>query len=485
MGLGGILILLLLLVSLIVFIYVIVVTARGWGVLHTILLCFLFIECWVFIIFSAGVQYRRVRATEAAHKARAAAEAAAETTQQLLWGNFDTAPEAQNAVIPVRGQLRRMTADRGRVWRRVNLLQSNPGSYQLELSGADAGAAIEDPLLDDPAAAAAPALPDSESLPVNTVVYAFAEEMNEAGQPIPVFYLGEFTVTQSQAGQVTLEPTLGLYADQEQRISSGSASAWTLYELLPLDSHEAFAAPGSQPTEEEIFRHMDEETITNLFSGVPAEDGRRQAMIDSYLRDGKQANANDRSEDVWVQVNVLKEYEIDVDSQEVANATERGYFDSIGRAIDSRLKVGEGGRVKLTPDMKGKLIVLKEEVARPLIDSGVVQLAQRVYVRQLNDYEEAFNQHVIRSHEVNERIALTKRDSAEIEKANAAGQEMISFRQVENQALRQDLTGFQSELTVLKDAVSQAQTDLEALKKRLSEMYRSLQARVSVAAIGP
>ena len=52
MGLGGILILLLLLVSLIVFIYVLVVSARGWGWLHSILLSFLFIECWVLVIFS-------------------------------------------------------------------------------------------------------------------------------------------------------------------------------------------------------------------------------------------------------------------------------------------------------------------------------------------------------------------------------------------------------------------------------------------------
>ncbi len=60
MTLGGIVILLLLVVSLIIFIYVLVLSARGWGALHVVLLVFLFIECWIFMIFSAGVLYRRV-----------------------------------------------------------------------------------------------------------------------------------------------------------------------------------------------------------------------------------------------------------------------------------------------------------------------------------------------------------------------------------------------------------------------------------------
>jgi uncharacterized coiled-coil protein SlyX len=467
-----------LLVSLIVFIYIIVVTARGWGVLHTILLCTLFIECWVFIAFSAGVHYRRVRATEAAFKAQEAAEAAEARTVSLLWGNFDASPDAQDAVVPLQGQLRRLTADRGRVWRQLNLLQSDPNSYQLQLSAVNAGA---DALNEDPdAAAVAATQPTSESLPVNTVVYAFAEEMNEEGRPIPVYYLGEFTVTQSQAGQVTLEPTLALYADQEQRITSGAAVSWTLYELLPLDSHTAFAAPGSQPSEEQIFGRMDEETITTMFAGVPADDDRQRQIVDSYLRDGQRASDNDPIEDVWVQVNVLKEYEIDVDSQEVANATERGYFDTIGRSVDSRLKrseEGQVGRVKLTPDMRDKLIILKEEAARPLIDSGVVELVQRLYVRRLNDYEEAFNQHVVRSHEVSESIALFQRDSQEISKANQVGQEMISFRQIENQELQSDLSHYQKEIAVLNNAVTNATGQLDQLKAELSRMYRSVQAR--------
>lgn len=477
MGLGGILILLLLLVSLIVFIYVLVITARGWGVLHSILLSLLFIEGWVLIAFSAGVHYRRVNATEEAHKNRLAAEQAENTTQQLLWGDFGVSPDALDAVVPVQGKLRRLTADRGRVWRQAELLQAADGSYQLGLSARDVGQDAEvDPLTEDPAAAPPPP-PSSESLPVDTVVYGFAENRNEEGQPLPSYYLGEFVVKQSQAGQVTLEPTLPLYADQQQRISSGAAANWTLYELLPLDGHETFAAPGSAPSGEQIFGRMDAETIAALFAGVPEENNRRQQLIDAYLRDGQRAADGDPSDSVWVQVNVLKEYELDVDSKEVANATERGYFDALGRSIDSRLKVGDNGVVKLTPDMKGELIILKEEVATPLINNGVLKLVQRVYVRPLIDYEEAFNHHVVRDHEVSETIALFKRDSAEITKANQYGQEMISFRQVEKQELQSDLDNYRKEVAVLNEAVDASVAEVAELKSEIRKMYQNIQSR--------
>ncbi len=245
MGLGGILILLLLIVSLIVFIYIIVMTARSWGILHTILLCTLFIECWVFMVFSAGVQSLRVAHTRAADKAIKDAEAAAKETQQLLYGSFDTSEGSLVAVVPVKGMLRRLTADRGRVWRQLRVQQENNGEYLLQMTGKQDPAA--DPL---DGVDAAPVAATSESLPANLVVYAFAEEINEAGYPKPVFYLGEFVVTQSQAGQVSLRPTLPLSDTQLQRIQSGKDASWMLYELLPIDSHHAFAAEGSQPSAE-------------------------------------------------------------------------------------------------------------------------------------------------------------------------------------------------------------------------------------------
>ncbi|QDV24711.1 hypothetical protein [Aureliella helgolandensis] len=475
MGLGGILVLLALLVSLIVFIYIIVVTARSWGILHTLLLCTLFIESWVFMFFTAGVHYERVTATESAHKAQIAAERAESETTRLLYGDFSMSPEAQDAVIPLKGELLRLTADRGRVWRRVSLLQVGTADYQLELMSSAPAEAVDE--FGEPAAAAAPQI-NSDSLPQGLVVYAFSETISEEDVAIPDFFLGEFTVSQSQAGQVTLEPTRELMSDQAQRISEGRATSWSLYELLPLDSHVAFAAPGSQPTEEAVFGRIDEETLTGLFDAIPEENNRREKIASQYLLDGKRAPDNAPPESVWVQVNLLKDFELQVDSADSANLTERGYFDSTGRSIDTRIKRGEEGPVTLNPEgTRGKLIVLQEAAARPLIASGVAEEVQRIYVRPLVDYEEAFSNYSIMKRKLSDSISVIQRETADINQANQLGREMVIFSQAENQKLAFDLEHTQQEVTVVTQLVEQATQQLQALRTEVSKLYREVQAK--------
>ena len=478
MTLGGIVILLLLVVSLIIFIYLIVISARGWGVLHTVMLCFLFIECWVFMVFTAGVLHRRVGWLEQAFKLETKTVKAEADTERLIWGGENIAPDEPDSVVLARGELRRLTADRGRVWRRLELVSSDAGTYKLEMKTA---APAQD-LAADPAAPAAAAAPADAalSLPANLVVHCFAEETNEQNQALPNYYLGEFKVTTSQAGQVTLSPTLPLEPAQIEMIKSGGATTWALYELLPLDSHTAFAAPGSKPgtDEEAIYGRMDKEALSTLLQRIP--DGRRDVVLEDYLRDGSKAkpDGSDPIASRWVDVKLLKDYSIDVDGVD-AIATELGFFDSQGRSVDSRLKRKEEGDLKLTAEIN-KRILLKSEAADKLIASGTAQLKFPYFVRPLIDYQEAFNSSYVRRHEVNERIALYQREAVELTKANSAGQEMISFRQIENQQLTSDLGNFTKEVEVLKKEVVLVEEELAARKAKIAEMYRQIQARAAL-----
>lgn len=478
MTLGGIVILLLLVASLIIFIYLIVISARGWGALHTVMLCFLFIECWVFMIFTAGVLHRRVGWLEQAANLEKKTIAAEAKTELLIWGGENIAPDEPDSVVLAQGELRRLTADRGRVWRRLELVSAEAGTYKLELKttvpAQDLGAA-------DPAAPPVPAAADAgASLPANLVVHGFAEEANEQNQALPAYYLGEFKVTASQAGQVTLSPTLPLEPAQIETVKSGGAPSWALYELLPLDSHTAFAAPGSKPgiDDEAIYGRMDEDALTKLLQRIP--DGRRERVLDDYLRDGSKAKA-DGSDPIasrWVNVKLLKEYTIDVDGTD-AIATELGFFDSQGRSVDSRLKRNEEGDLKLSPEIN-KRILLKSEAADKLIASGIAQLIDPYFVRPLIDYQEAFNSTYVRRHEVSERIALFQREAAELTKANLIGQEGISFRQIENQQLTSDLQNYKKEGEVLEKEVVVVEENLAATKAKISEMYRQLQTRTGI-----
>jgi hypothetical protein len=475
MSLGGIFVLLFLLVSVIVFIFATVKSAATWGALHTTLLWTIFTECWILLFAAAGVQENRVKYAKQALQKAEQLEAAEARTQTLTWGTFQAGSDDLEAVVPAKGALRRLTSDRGRVWRNVTFLQGNAQGFQLELAAADLGDNLD---VDQPAADSSPT---SESLPVNQVVYGFSEEMNQEGRPIPKFYLGEFTVVQSQDGAVTIEPTLPLTPPQQQHIQSGEAGTWTLYELIPLDSHLAFAAPGSQPTEEATFGRMDEGELGELFSSVPAADGRQDALLKSYTRDGQKAEPDDPEASIWALVNVLKPESFDVDSQENANATERGYFDASGRSIDIRLKredTSEKGSVQLTPDMKDDLILLKESAARTLVDKGVAEISKRVYVRPLNDYEQAFNNHALRMKDVAERIELYQRETQLLTAANQEGQELINLEQIENGKLASDLQNYTKETEVLTQAVARVRTQLSQLRSELSNLYARIQASV-------
>ncbi|MEM8736754.1 MAG: hypothetical protein AAGG44_21160, partial [Planctomycetota bacterium] len=219
--------------------------------------------------------------------------------------------------------------------------------------------------------------------------------------------------------------------------------------------------------------------LSNLFASVPTAGGRQQALIESYRRDGQQATDNDLASSVWAEVNMLKAEGFDVDSEENANATERGFFDSSGRSIDIRLKRAEAsdkGSVQLTPEMRQQLVVLKLEAARKLVDKGAAEINKRVYVRPLNDYEQAFNNHSIRMKDVSERIELYERETNLLAAANQEGQELIGLEQIEDGKLREDLQNYDKEVDVLEESVSAAQQQLSGLRTELSSLFRQVQS---------
>jgi chromosome segregation ATPase len=101
-------------------------------------------------------------------------------------------------------------------------------------------------------------------------------------------------------------------------------------------------------------------------------------------------------------------------------------------------------------------------------------------VRPLIDYQEAFNSTYVRRHEVTERIAHFQREGAELTKANLAGQEGISFRQIENQQLTSDLGNYKREVEVLTKEVALVEEKLATTRTKIAEMYRQIQTRASV-----
>lgn len=474
MGLGGILFILAVLVSLILFIIFVVKTAREAGVFHIVVMSILFIECWVFMVFVAGVQHQRVSATKDAKKEADRLNLLTQEVAKLRYGSASDPDEAQEAVIPVQGMLDRLTIDRGRVWRQVTFVEHTKvdGKSQVKLSLESAQLA-EPADSSDPTAAAtstpatAAPLPAGQTLPQNLLVYGFHEEVDAEGRPLPVFYLGEYKVVASDAGSATLEGTQASLPQHETRIAQGT-DFWTLYELLPIDSHTAFSAPGSTPTSEAVFGRPDEEKITELLAGVPPE------VLKSYMQDGLQAAESDPPASIWALLSLVKELKQDVDSDQAADATVSGYFDNIGRSIDIRLRRGED--VTLDPStLKDNLVVVIESEAKKLVADGSAQQLQKVFVRPLNDYEQLFNLYAARGFELTERIKYFQYNSQLIDQANNYGQSMIAERQREKQLLDSDIGNYKKEIEVLNSAVAAATAEYEALKQDLSKKYQEIQ----------
>jgi hypothetical protein len=296
--------------------------------------------------------------------------------------------------------------------------------------------------------------------------------MDEQNRPLPQYYLGEFRVVESNAGQVLLRPTTPPEPNQIKAINE--ESTWSLYEMLPQDSHATFAAEESQPSEEAIFGRMDKDQLETLFADIPDTDGRREKIVSEYLRDGQPAQENDLPRNVWYQVEVIKPFDLDVDSDEQANATVGGYFDASGRTVDIRIKRGEEKRVTLP---EGTQFVLPQERANESIERGEVKLIQRVYVRPLNAYELGFGHLRLRRDEVARRIDVTERESAILQEANQLGIAMTSARQVEAQKLTADRDQYRHEATVLGNEVKVVADKLEQTVSELKQLWNSIHAK--------
>ena len=471
MDLFGILFLVFLVILFFALIFCLVKSAKKLGWIHSILVVFLFMETVAFMMATAGVLYRRVGWIRLHDSLVKKVEAAEKETVELTYGDLTNPVLDITKLYPLQNTLGRLVVDRGRVWSAASLVGTQNNTVQLNLNAAAAAVPLADESApaDPNAPAAVPPPPTGDSLKVDSVVFAFAETADEAGRYVPSAYLGEFSVTDNQAGMVTLTPIL--LSPQYAGLINQS-NQWSLYELMPLDSHDAYVEIGSAPSEDELFGRIDPEKIRAKFASLPETE--RDAVIDSYIRDGQAANDNDPPEVVWQRIEFLKEYQFDVDSQQESTALDGGYFDDLGRSIDKRLKrPGENNtNVKFAV---GDQLVLLSTNAEALINDGTAKVIKRYYVRQLNDYDDVFRIIDRRNFEVGERIAYFQRESKVLEDALAISNLQRQARQIEIENLKKERDQYGKELEVVNSEVTRLTDLLQQTRTKLSELFRTNQ----------
>jgi len=487
MDLMGIIVWLVIVLTLALLIWMMVKSVKEWGVLHAVLMSLLFIQVWCFMLFTAGVASRRNGYMKAYDSLSKKVQERQRELERTSFGDKLNPNTDLDSYIPITNALNRLNVERGRVWRGASVTGLAQGEATLQLGMvAPVAPNAADPNAQPAQGAPAnpPAAPAGDvGLAVQTIVHVFGESSDQRGL-IPTVYLGEFVVTEANGGVVKIKPTATLTPEQIQAIGSGQFPSWSVYELMPLDSHDAFAAEGSKPDENAIFGRMDVNELANLLkidpalataepTGLSLRDAIKARVLQAYLNDGARPPEGTPPEQVYVRVEFLKDYTIEVDAQEQRNATEGGFYDLSGRSVDARLKRGEdGAKVSFK---QGDLIVFDSSTANELGKQDVVKVVAPVFVRQLNDYEYAFREVRRQITAALQDAVLIQRELAEMQKSQGIADNQVRLGQDERSKLDKDFAQYKKELDVISAEAQMLQESVQTTRSEISATFKQIQ----------
>jgi hypothetical protein len=482
MGLTGILFLVVLLIASSLFVFALVKGFGGWGVFYTITFVFLFLSTLGFLYATASVADRRTKWIKLHDQAKEKVARLEREVAILKFGNINQPSSDASSLLGAANELSRASKERGRVWRNAKLTSDPRKTDTVKLTLAPPESAPDVPA--DVNAPAATAI-NVGNLPVEALVYAFGEGAGPDGRIIPKTYLGEFFVAESQGGTATLRPVAPLLPTQTKAIASQEGENWTVFELMPLDSHVAFSEVGSKRSDEAEFGRMDRKVLAELLkineelldrdpATLNAEEAHARRLLASYVLDGGRAPENEAPENVWYRIEFLAEHTEIVDVVgDSGNAVDGGYFSDDGRAIDSRLKRADGnGEVKF---FKGQRALFASKPAKALIDRDVAKLIEPVFVRRINDYTLGFKETRDRLTDAAQDALMFQREINQTKATNARVQQQVGFRQTERQLLDNDLAQYKKELEVITAESARLDQAVQESKSELSRLYRATQ----------
>ncbi len=458
-------ILALLIIAVIGFFVIVWKAAKDWRWYQIVAAIFTMLMAVTFMFPVAGVLRSR-SAWNKVYEELSTRLAESEEKQKKILNGDPSDPTAGEGVTVLNLKLSKLAIEAGRRWRNLQLQGVNNNAITLVRAAAPVDPLLqEDPADGAGAAAAAAALP---LIPDGLVVYGFAEQPQPGlNVPVPTFFLGEFRVTASAPNQVTLAPLGKLEGPQQQAITSGQASSWSLYELLPLDGHEPFIADGSEADADFMFGRVDDELVNRVLGKRVSPE-----TLKNYLRDGSRSTTDDPPMSRWVKIEFLKNHSFDVDSPEKRSALDGGFFDGNGRAVDSRLQRSEAGPLQFK---SGVQIVVKEEAANVLRDEGVAKLVDTYYSRPLNDYRFVLRRIRLQLTELAIRQEELKYEEKVLQAAVDATVAMLTTNQTVKLNLELDLAQTQVEKKSISDYTDKLTATVNATRAELTRLYQSNQ----------
>ncbi len=446
-------------------------TWRAWNVVagFLVFIC----ACVLLVLLSMSLKARRHWLKQLDRSGKQYAQLV-EENGRLLYGDLTEVVQTEENMQSISAKLGRLMLDRGRAWRQCTPapLDAN-GTITVTISTAAAG--------------------KPHQIPVNFLLYAFREADAPTGQRLPVTYLGEFQVvavneTSVQLVATLLAPDLMVFAEQNPTANfTDSFNAayvnnvtWSLYEMLPVDDHRAFADSEADPDlrapEASIFGAVNEQEITATlqfiaqFAAVAPAPTTLTNIVNKYLRDGHRATNEDPPEVIYAKVEFVKEYSEKVDSDSPLSALSSEFFDASGQAQIAFLQQGENGTVSIKA---GMIAALPLAQANQLVADGTCKLVDRVYVRPLRDFAYSFHSLYDQFVEFRNKIRAQTYNKAQLEEANKNLTLVIQKKQDELSKVESDLGFVKTEGTKVRELATRLQSDLTALQETLRTLFRA------------
>lgn len=473
---------------LILFIVVVILSASTWRGWHIAAMCLTFVASLGFLILASLSQKTHAEWHGAYAELKDQLTEAEALGVRLEMGDpRDVQPE-EPPVNTLQARLSRLLLDRGRVWRRC-VAPNPPQNGRIVISTI--------PLKPDGTSGDPNAAQDN-GLEEDMILYGFHETRvplptQEGEEQIfaPVTYMGEFQVMDAESDRITLMPTLPLDG-QQRRLYGDTSASWTLYEMMPVDSHRIFSEedtvgrPLDDTMEQPVFGEMDEQRIRQIFatvSGLAPDAPRVSQLIEPYLKDGKAATDRDMNlhpTNIWQKLEFEEEHAVQVDSSNPGMGVEGPFFDHEGHAVASPLRRGAGDEDLEPATLQMNEIGLfpyahsenRQRVDR-LVAEGICQRIGPVYVRSLRDYEEAFHNIQRRFIQGKQDIAEAERNIEHLETAIGKTQEQLAYRQGEQEKLEEDQTGFDRDNTKMGQLVEALKAQRSALTEELGDLHKT------------
>lgn len=323
-------------------------------------------------------------------------------------------------------QIEVAVAGRGRAWREVGMVRTNPDTGEITVS------------VDEPT---------PHGIATNTTLYVF--EQRDKGK-----YLGEFTVTAARDGDklVKMVPALAL-SQRELNDISAVHGRLELYEIMPADSHALFAQLDNR-----------DETIKAAF---PPD------VVGDYLRDDKPSD-NDfnyrwmKFTKDWSSPNVPAEKPAAGASPAGAPAPGAAPATGATATPPSAFKAGDVALfdAKTAEELKTKGVADYDANDPEHPNQG------KVFRRELRDYADLFRTTIRQRSELIGEVADVTAQAGRVDAAKNEVLADVDALQKERDGLKSDLARFRAESEIATKFVDAIAKRNEELRVELSKTFR-------------